>query len=112
MTYAAYSALLSNLENRKKKAHDMWATIKFKQMGSKEIQELTMLDCLKADMKIVKKLGIIVDLESYDLDDLGLRELKSLFVVKDNVLNSMKKTLDEIGKQFMFNNQLKILSFI
>lgn len=99
MSYTAYNALLSNLENRKKKAYDMWANIKLKMIDSKqEIPELTLLSCLRLDHAIVEKLGIRVDLEKYDLSDVCLRELNSLFMIKSNMLSSMKTTLGELGK--------------
>lgn len=98
MTYTAYNALLSNNESRKKKAHDYWANIKFKHLDSKEIQELTIVKCLKTDVDIVKKLGIYADLKDYDLSDLCLRELKALFQVRGNMMLPMKETLAELGK--------------
>jgi hypothetical protein len=99
MSFTAYNAILSNYESRKKKAFDMWATIKLKLIDSKEIQELTMLKCLKTDMDVVNKFGIVVDLNNYDLSDVCLRELKSLYQVKNNLILAMKNTLDELGKK-------------
>lgn len=98
MSYAAYNALLSNIENRKKKACDMWANIKFKLIDSKKIQELTLLKCLEVDTEIVKKLGISVNLDKYNASDLCLRELNSLYQVKGNMILSMKAVLNELGK--------------
>ena len=99
MSYIAYSALLSTQESRKKKAYDMWANIKSKVVDSNEIPEFTLLECLKKDTEVVKELGINVNLDKYDLNDLCIRELKSLFLVKVNILVSMKKILTELGKQ-------------
>ncbi|XP_011501772.1 PREDICTED: uncharacterized protein LOC105365335 [Ceratosolen solmsi marchali] len=96
MSYTAYNALLSNYENRKKKAFDMWATIKLKLIDSQETQELTMLKCLKVDMNVVKKFGIVVNLDNYNLNDLCLRELKSLYQVKNNLIVAMKHTLIDL----------------
>lgn len=105
MSYTAYNALLSISESRKKKAHDMWASIKQKTLDCAELQELTMIKCLETDAKVVEKLGITVnihDYSHYDLVDLSLRELKSLLPILSNVMVPMKKTLETIG-----NNSIK-----
>lgn len=98
MTYTAYSALLSTNESRKKKAFDSWAVIKSKSIDLKEIQELTLIECLSIDTEVIKKVGIDVKLENYDLNDICLRELKSLYSLKTNMIPFFKKILSKIGK--------------
>lgn len=99
MSYAAYNALLSTSEKRKVKACDMWATIKLKLIDSKEIQALTMLKCLKSDCKEVEKLGISVNFDMYDLNNVCMRELNSLYQMKGNFILSIKSILSELGKK-------------
>ncbi|OXU23863.1 hypothetical protein TSAR_003681 [Trichomalopsis sarcophagae] len=99
MSYTAYNAVVSTTESRKKKAYDMWCTIKLKCSDSQEFQELTLVNCLKTSESIAKNVGIDVNLEQYSFDDLSaiyLQELKYLFPVKGNLLISMQKSLAEL----------------
>ena len=99
MEYVAYSALLGKTEERKKKACILWANIKLKLIDNNEMQEFTMLQCLKSGANATKKFGINIQLDDYDLNDLCLRELKGLFPLNANFFLNMKKTLAEIGKK-------------
>ncbi|XP_014203505.1 uncharacterized protein LOC106635853 [Copidosoma floridanum] len=96
MTFAAYNALLSNFKGRKKKACDMWANIKLRTKDSKEFENLTMSECLRTDVDVIKKFGISINLDDYDLNDLCLKELGSLFLIKSDILSTMKRTLNEL----------------
>ncbi|XP_058806087.1 uncharacterized protein LOC131672704 isoform X2 [Phymastichus coffea] len=114
MFYTAYNALVSINESKKKKACDMWATIKLKNIDSVEIQELTMIKCLKTDADIIKELGITVNIHQYNLADLCLRELKSLFPVQSNIIIAMKKTLEElesVENSLYYGQGVLLLSF-
>ncbi|XP_014227311.1 uncharacterized protein LOC106652711 [Trichogramma pretiosum] len=96
LVYTAYNALLSINETRKRKACDMWASLKLKLIENEKIQKLTLLECLRKDTEVATKLGIKLDLSTYDLKDLCLRELKSLLTLKSNVTVAMKETIAEL----------------
>ncbi|KAJ8688375.1 hypothetical protein QAD02_024170 [Eretmocerus hayati] len=97
MTFTAYNALLSTNESRRRKAYDLWTNIKVKCSDSKEIQDLTLLQCVRDGNSVIKeKFDIHLTLHNYDLGDFCLRELKTLYTLKTDQKSLMTRILREL----------------
>ncbi|KAG7207104.1 hypothetical protein KM043_000981 [Ampulex compressa] len=92
MTASALNGLLS-YGDQNSKAFRMWANIKHKCASNKEIAELTMLRCLKADKSRIEELGLRLNMADYDLVELCLRETKGLQEAKVNLSSPIKEVL-------------------
>lgn len=100
---SALNALLT-YDQSNTKTFRIWATIK--KNVSKNIAQLTILDCLKNDEdKIKNEIGLTIDISKYDLIKLCLYEAKSLLEESIPFTNGVSAILDKLRKLMPSNCQ-------
>ena len=95
MTACALNALLS-YDDPESKAFCMWANIKHMARSSREVMEMTMLACLRADKAKIEELGLSFELSQYDLVEICLREAEGLQKAKVNLSTAIRRVLDDM----------------
>ncbi|KAK2583215.1 hypothetical protein KPH14_009234 [Odynerus spinipes] len=96
MTVSALHGLLS-YEDINSKAFKMWASIKHKtSKTSLNLIKISMISCLKADIKKIKEIGLHINLSEYNLIELCLSEAKGLYRAKINLSEAFESVLKEL----------------